>query len=339
MRLKHFILLISMSLTLVHAQQLSIKDIQLLDIQSENDTIYFIKIGDTQNKPKPTILFCQGSLPIPLIVQDGTDQFVSCLNFDYKTVCEKYNIIIISQPHTPPIADSKLLNKQYAYAPNPNHPVGYDSLYLKDNYLGKYVERANKVINFLAEQTWVDKNQIAVIGHSQGTYTAAILAKENPNISILGYFSGNPDGRLAQLIKQERKNAQDGKISHEEAQKNINNYYSQWTFFSKGIEPPGYIGDPANTWKSFSISLRETLSKLEKPIYIAYGTQDIGSQACDLLPIYFEAEGKSNYKLRPFLGCGHNFEEITPDGKSNWDKMYWDEAINEFITWWETLIK
>jgi hypothetical protein len=67
--------------------------------------------------------------------------------------------------------------------------------------------------------------------------------------------------------------------------------------------------------------------------YIAYGTKDDGPQQCDLLPIYFELAGKTNYKIRPFVGRGHNFEEITVEGKHNFDNMRWKEAVDEFMLW------
>ena len=47
--------------------------------------------------------------------------------------------------------------------------------------------------------------------------------------------------------------------------------------------------------------------------------------------------GKTNYKVLPMVGCGHNFEEISSEGVSNFDKMHWDDVMNGFIEWWESL--
>ena len=77
---------------------------------------------------------------------------------------------------------------------------------------------------------------------------------------------------------------------------------------------------------------------MKKPIFIAYGTEDIGRAfGNDLLPIYFMNVGKTNYKVLPMVGCGHNFEEISSEGVSNFDKMHWDDVMNGFIEWWESL--
>ena len=41
--------------------------------------------------------------------------------------------------------------------------------------------------------------------------------------------------------------------------------------------------------------------------------------------------------MMPLVGCGHNFEEISPEGMPNWDKMHWNDVMNGFIEWWESL--
>ncbi len=90
---------------------------------------------------------------MPLIgCDDSVNYLIPVSNFDYQKLSEKYNIIIISMPHTPVITNETTLNKQYAYVPNPSEPYKYDSIYLKDNYLDKYVERGNEVLKYLRKQ-------------------------------------------------------------------------------------------------------------------------------------------------------------------------------------------
>ena len=77
---------------------------------------------------------------------------------------------------------------------------------------------------------------------------------------------------------------------------------------------------------------------MKTPIYVAYGAEDLEhAESCDLLPIYFERAGKTNYKMMPLVGCGHNFEEISSDRVPNYDKMHWDDVMTGFITWFEGL--
>ncbi len=337
---KIFSLFSILILTITINAQLPVDNVKLFSITTQNDTINFIKIDADTTKTKPTILFCQGSLSIPLVVKfkDGKSIITSIGNFDYKTISEKYNIIVISMPNTPVVANRKELNHQYAYVPDTLKPYVVDMQYWKNNYLEKYVERGNIVLNFLRKQTWVDKNKIILIGHSQGSHIALELAKQNQDIYALGYFGGNILGRFGSMILQERNAASTGKISQENAQTNINEKYKLWkTVCRDTTEFSVEKSDSKQSWKSFSKPKIDDLTSIVTPIFIAYGTKDIGAQIGDIMPVFFELKGKTNYKMRPFIGCGHNFEDINPDGTSNWEKKYWENAMNEFISWIESI--
>ncbi|MDR0872875.1 MAG: alpha/beta hydrolase family protein [Prevotellaceae bacterium] len=321
--------------TISSKANLPIENVKTFQITNSGDSIQFIKIDADTSLTKPTILFCQGSLPIPLIIDQ---KFTSMSNFDYQSISKKYHIIVISMPHTPIAADENHLNNQYCYVPDTLKPHNYDIQYWESNYLERYVKRGNTVLDFLRKQRWVDKNKIILFGHSQGTYIAVRLAEQNPDIYAIGYASGNILGRYSGFILQERNAARKGIISKEEAQENIEKKYEWWKIVCRDTTDFSIeMGDSKKTWKSFSAPILKQLTDLKMPVFVSYGTEDDGAQMCDILPIYFELVGKTNYKMRPFVGCGHNFEEITPDGKHNWDKMYWKEAMNEFIDWCESL--
>lgn len=310
---------------------------RIVKLTLPHDTIEILELGDTTFTPRPTILFCQGSLPYPLVViENGTEFIPSISNFDYKGILQRYNIVIIAMPHTPAVANVSLLNDKYQYVPDTSKPRDFDALYLEDNYLDNYVKRGSIVIDYLRDQSWVDKSRIIVVGHSQGAPIAAALAERNSDISACGYLSGNVLGRYAQYILRQRKDASVQLISNEQAQTNINNSIDFWVSICRN---PNQVieSDPAKTWQSFGYPDIQRLVNLKMPVYLAYGTEDIGAQMCDLMPIYFELKGKTEYKIRPFLGCGHNFEEYTDDGHPDYNKMHWIEVMNEFIVWCEHL--
>lgn len=97
-------------------------------------------------------------------------------------------------------------------------------------------------------------------------------------------------------------------------------------------------GNQSRNWTSFTAPYWSDLVKLKTPLCVLYGTEDLDpAESCELLPIYFMKYGKANYKMMPFVGCGHNFEEIDSIGKHNWEKLHWQEAINGFLSWWESL--
>jgi len=318
-----------------------VKDVpaRLFSIVETGDTIQFLKTDTDTIQKKPTIIFCQGSLPIPLIIDLGTTKFIPALNnFNFRKISERYNIILISMPHTPVLVAKEQLNKRYQYVPDLKHEYRFDSLYLRDNYLEKYVERANCVLKYLKKQKWVDKNRIAVFGHSQGSYIALELAKQNPFLLAAGYAGGNPAGRFSLNIRKVRRDVLSKKITPAEGQRKIDGYYELWKSYCKGINPAVDHSDGAKTWTSFTVPLWEDLIRLKTPLFITYGTEDLEStESCELLPVYFEKAGKTNYKMMPLVGCGHNFEEISPEGVSDYAKMHWDDVMNSFAKWVEKL--
>ena len=323
---KIFCFLVVLLIAVSHVNAQHFEGISFYSIKSKSDTIDFIKIG--KGGIKPTLIFCQGSLPIPLIVTDQTNYFIPAVNnFDYRKIIENWNIVIISMPSIPVVTEkSNLVDYQYCVDGK------FPQKYIENNYLEKYVERGNKVVDFLARQKWVDRKRIYMIGHSQGAQVAIEIAKENKNIAAVGYFSGNVLGRFSQYVLQNRFDEQKGIVSLQEAQKNIERNLEWWTAVCRDSI---FLqnGDTNRTWKSFGRESISTITKLRQPVFVAYGTKDIGPAMCDLLPICLELDGKTNYKLYPVVGCGHNFEEFSADGKPDYDKMHWQDVMDEFVKW------
>ena len=339
MRTFIFVTLILCSTSFSYSQVVKDANARLFSIVDKGDTIQFLKTDTGTVQKKPTIIFCQGSLPIPLIIDLGSTKFIPALNnFNFRKLSGRYNIILISMPHTPVVVAKEKLNKRYQYVPDLKHEFRFDSLYLRDNYLDKYVERANSVLKYLLKQKWVDKDRIAVFGHSQGSYIALELAKQNSSILAAGYSGGNPSGRFSLNIRKVRRDVLSKKLTPAEGQQKIEGYYELWKSYCKGINPAVDTSDGAKTWTSFTVPLWDDLIRLKTPLFIAYGTEDLESaESCELLPVYFEKAGKTNYRMMPMVSCGHNFEEISPEGISDYEKMHWDDVMNGFVEWFDKL--
>src|SRR5687768_724850 len=106
---------------------------------------------DEELKAKPLFLFCQGSLPQPLIKYDEKGPF-SVFTFNPDSLAENFHVIIISKPYIPVLTDIKALGQDYSYTDSLG---GFPKAYIKRNYLDYYVDRNIEVIRFLLKQKWV----------------------------------------------------------------------------------------------------------------------------------------------------------------------------------------
>ncbi len=299
-------------------------------LKIDQDSINFIKIDSGIVEPKPVIIMLQGSLPIPLAIKYPTG--ISFTSFPYrlsKDVLESYHLLAISMPDIPILVGSDEIDNRGLYK---DVPASYN----RRNYLVTYVERANAVIDYIADQEWFNGKDLILLGHSQGTYVAIKVANSNSVVSKVGVTGFSPNGRFQQYLRQVRYQEHSGQISNDEAQAKIDEYYERWKHIAKNrADDTQERGDTFKATFSFSESFVDDILALNIPIFIAYGTKDIGTLGCDLLPIEFERMGKTDYEMKAYPGLGHNFEEIDEGGRSNFDKMHWDEVFASFVDWME----
>ncbi|KUJ57431.1 alpha/beta hydrolase [Chryseobacterium aquaticum] len=304
------------------------------EILDKNEKIEFIVFDTELTEKKPVLLWCQGSLPYPIYVNSKEEGIWliggGITNFDISNIVKNYHLVIISMPKTPLVADEKEINESYWYFGNSNDKNIPTTEFQKADYLENYVNRGLKVLKFLKKQNWVDNSKLIVVGHSQGSKVATKIAIENKNVSKLGLFSANPFGRIDQNIRSYRKDAEQKLISWKEADKKIEEEYQ--TF--KDANNPKILKEKPEllAWKSFSIPLIDDWINFNKPIYLAYGTNDIASDLNDIIPLYFIREHKDNLTLKRYLNLEHNFFEVE-EGKANHEKPHWENVMNEFINW------
>lgn len=304
------------------------------EILDKNEKIEFIVFDTELTEKKPVLLWCQGSLPYPIYVNSKEEGIWliggGITNFDISNIVKNYHIVIISMPKTPLVADEKEINESYWYFGNSNDKNIPTTEFQKADYLENYVNRGLKVLKFLKKQNWVDNSKLIVAGHSQGSKVATKIAIENKNVSKLGLFSANPFGRIDQNIRSYRKDAEQKLISWKEADKKIEEEYQ--TF--KDANNPKILKEKPEllAWKSFSIPLIDDWINFNKPIYLAYGTNDTASDLNDIVPLYFIREHKNHLTLKRYLNLEHNFFKVE-EGKANHEKPHWENVMNEFINW------
>lgn len=304
-------------------------------IKQEKDTINFVVIDTKLDEIKSVFLFCQGSLPMPLFVKPEKENMWmiggGITNFDLNEIKKNYHLIVISMPKTPLIVEEKYLNKSYCYIPNEKEPDEFDKEYVKADFLENYEYRAEKVLKFLRKQKWVDNSKLIVAGHSQGSKVATLIALNNKKVTHLGLFAANPFGRIDQNIRDYRKEAERKEITWVEANDKIENTYQMYKdAYNKDtlIQKPHLLA-----WKSFSRPLLNDWLRIKIPTYLAYATNDIATDLCDLVPLFYIQNSKNNLTYKRYLNLEHNFFEVDSDGTTNYEKEHWTEVMNEFIKW------
>ncbi|WP_337966939.1 hypothetical protein [uncultured Flavobacterium sp.] len=305
------------------------------NVKINNDSIDFIVVDTVFTAKKPIFLFCQGSMPMPLFVKPKDEPMWiiggGVTNFDIKEIKKHYHLVVISMPKTPVIVEEKNLNESYCYIPNPDKPKEFDVEYELSDYLENYQKRANAVLHYLRKQKWVDNSKLIVAGHSQGSKVASAIAANNKKVTKLGLFGANPFGRIDQMIRGYRKEAEAKKITWQEADEKINEKYEMLREANNkdSLKANPYL----LAWKSFSKPQINDWLKIEIPTYLAYGTNDIASDLCDIVPLFYIQNSKNNLTLKRYPNLEHNFYEVNEDGRANYDKEHWIEVMNEFVKW------
>lgn len=313
--------------------QNKIKQFEHYTLTDKKDQIDFIVLKQQKDEKKPVLLFCQGSQPIPLFVKMYDDTIGLALsNFDIAYMLKFYHIVVISKPFTPVIADTSQINDAYNYVTDKYHnPHSYDTSYLKNDTKEITARRAKKVWQFLKKQSWVDKSTFVVAGHSQGAREAVEIAFQNKDVTKLGLFGFSPNGRFEESLKRIRKSAEQGEISWEEADILA---VDELDFYTKTLKDYSDFEQPSfYSWKSFNEPSLPKLLKIKIPIYVAYGSEDITSVNCDMLPFYFAKAGKPNLTINRYGGLEHNFFPLKEDKTPDYDNPNWEKVMNTFINW------
>lgn len=303
------------------------------ELKHKKDTIHFIVADTSLSEEKPVLIYCQGSQPIPLFVDFGEQGIVELplSNFNIKEMKKNYHLVAISMPKTPVVVGPDHLNRSYCYVQDTSIAHSYNPEYQKADFLENYVDRANKVIKYLRKQKWVDKSKIVVAGHSQGSRVAVQVAHSNKHVKKLGLFGFSPKRRIDQMVWTVRKQAQSGEITWEQAD---SLQRTQYEFYRDAVDPNANEERLSlKTWRSFSNNSISKLTGLKIPIYIAFGSEDVIAEYCDLLPLDFAEAYKTDYILKRYPGLEHNFFPVDEEGRPDYQKGQWNNVMMTFIEW------
>jgi dienelactone hydrolase len=290
------------------------------------DILVKSKKGEEQVK-KPLLLFCQGSLPIPLIIrynEQGRQGIYNVFVFNPDSLSAQYHLAIIGKPYVPLMASSDRLDKDLVYRDSSGRiPRQYN----ERNTLDYYVNRNIAVIRFLQNQSWVSRQQLVVAGHSEGSTIAAKMAAQFPRITQLIYSGGNPMGRILTLVERARMQEND---SSRLAEKEIDHWRAV-VADSSNINTAE--GDSHKTTYGFSIPPMRYLERLTIPVLVCYGTKDASAPFNDYLRIEMIRRRKKNFCFKAYIGTEHNYFPLHADGSVNYDVFNWDKVAADWQRW------
>ncbi|MGA0560685.1 hypothetical protein ACO2Q8_28730 [Larkinella sp. VNQ87] len=313
---------------------------QVFHLPDGKDTTTFIIFGSKTdlNIKKPLFLFRQGSLPMPFIhFVDGKYYLTAPFHFrDYR---DEYHFVVIQKPGVRLVADSTFLNAYPQAIQQPNPPEEFVSkTYLANNHLDRYTAQCRQVLDYLVKQPWIDSQKVVFCGGSEGfTVGANLLANYPAPVTHAILFSGRTGRRFEHLIWQTRQQIDQGLLTSEEGQREIDKWYAVWEdICNHPTAIDKKIGDTYYAWHSFSRNNLANLLKIRIPLYIAYGTADEEmARELDMLPLEFIAQGKKNLTLKPYHQHDHQFFELKKDDKGSVvDKIYrGDEVTKDWMEW------
>jgi dienelactone hydrolase len=294
----------------------------------KSDTVNILiksKKGD-ELKRKPIFLFCQGSLPQPLIKKDA-DNIYSVFPFKTDSLEVDYHIVIISKPFIPLIAEVKILGSNFVYLDPETGKIPKE--YSNSNLLDYYVKRNLKVIDYLEKLPYVDISKLVLAGHSEGSTIAAKIAFKSKKVTKLIYASGCPLGRIMAMVGEDRAIESDTdstRFSEMEFE-----YWEQVVNDKNNMDDSN--GDTYKATYDFSIPSINYLKKLTIPVLICYGTEDWSAPFNDYLRVEMIRQKKKNFTFKAYIGLEHNFFPLNMSGQPNYDIFNWDKIANEWWRW------
>lgn len=280
-------------------------------------------------KKKPLLLFCQGSLPIPLIITDEKGPY-RIFPFNTDSVCFYYHLVIIGKPGVPVVVEKKVLQNDFTFIEKATG--NFSNIFQQKNFPDYYVKRNLFVINFLQKQPWISSKKLVVAGHSEGSTIAARMAAASKKITHLIFSSENPLGRMLTIIEENRQFETDS-LKYGE---NNFSYWEKAIRYKDSISRSGKSDSYKNIYELSYPPAMKFLENLAIPVLICYGTKDVKvSPFNDYFRLEMIRRKKTNFTFKAYVGFEHNFFPIKTNGEINYEKFNWDSVINDWLNWLE----
>ena len=297
------------------------------------DLLVQSKKGEEQLK-KPLLLWCQGSLPRPLVLYNEGGPlrvFPFATRAGADSLVARCHLVVIGKPGIPLAGDLKDQVDASYIDKTTRHPPAY---FCQRDYLDYYVRRNEAVLRYLKKQPWVDANRVVVGGPSEGSSVAAHLGAVPGLASRVVYLSGSPLGR--ELTKLARGPAATQSDSTEAA--NVEAAFGRW---QRAVDHPtqndcDQPGDSNPNLVSHGQPLLPLLLAARVPVFVGYGSRDYCAAANDYLHLEAIRLHRANFTFRRYAGREHSFFRLTKAGLPNYNDYsddYFPVVGRQFLRW------
>ena len=270
--------------------------------------INFYISGNGEKSNNPLLLYLDGSGSDPLFQKIPGGGIGSTVVIDFDGLSKDFQVILISKPGVPFLAEVKTEPSGRPYFPPPDS-------YVEQLSLDWRVRSADLIINQLMGESTNIKKEVVILGFSEGAQVGPFLANTNKDVSHLILFGGNGLNQFIDPIISARIDARLGRISENESQYIVDSLFKNYE---------GIYADPTNTeknwwghtylrWASFTAEDPvRALSELDIPIYFANGSLDENSVlSADYIKLEFLRNRKKNLTYRTYPGMDHHFNLLT----------------------------
>ncbi|MCR9247521.1 MAG: hypothetical protein NXI31_21015 [bacterium] len=289
------------------------------------DVVVHSRAGEETEK-KPVLLFFQGSLAKPVIKYSDGDVF-GLLPFSTAIFDDAYHLAIVGKPGIPVVCHLDRLSERKEFVePATGRPP---KRYIERNYLGYYVERADRVVELLRQQPWVADSRFVVAGHSEGSSIAAGLAARNRAISHVIYSGGTPYySRILAMIAGDRRAE---KLGGERAE-------ATFGYWESALAQP-FDDSREHGWNSyrgtvaFSVSASADLRRAGVPVLVSYGTRDPACPFNDMFRVEVVRDRVRAIDFKAYVGREHNYFPVRPDGSVDHTQFGWDDVGRDWRRW------
>jgi hypothetical protein len=337
MKIALFCFLLSISSLKLQAQTYTAEQLgwKAFSIEAEalGKVSYYVTAQNIEKK-KPLLLYLDGSGAMPLF--QYTERGIgSSVALPYIELSDKYHFVIISKPGVPFI--DSVGRDPLSGAPLYDPPLEYD----KRLSLDWRVNAADLVLKECLNNLLIDYNQIGIIGISEGFQVGAKLLDVNKDVTHAMLLVGNGLNQMYDFVIQNRREADIGKITAEQAQDNIDSLYVIFDdiYANPQSTSKKWYGHTYLRWSSFCQNIpMESIIRTEIPVYMIACSQDHNTTAlgADYIKIESLRKRRNNiqYQVLPY---DHYFNEMIKDGSGKIvsSKSHIHEVIQDALRWWD----